>query len=454
MRTVISRILFIVFQYAGYLYLAYGVDRANFAEVLAVFAFLFAGMIIFMRRRKELVWRDIFWTALFFRAAFLLSEPRLSDDYYRFIWDGAITVSGENPYLILPEDYASTDAAKAIGIDGPIYEGMNSKGYYTVYPPVNQLLFAFCVWTGRGDPATMLLYMHCILLLFEALLLHLMRKLLEHFKFPLVFILGYAFNPLVISELTGNLHFEGAMLSMMALSVWWYLKPPISGKFGWLLAAVPLALAVSIKLTPLLLFPLIWALLRKRFIPFGIATGLTLLLTFLPFYSTELITHWQSSLGLYFRTFEFNASVYYVLRTIGEWIYGYNTIATIGPALSLLTVLSIVLLAIKVLRSKKPTATWVMEHAKWSYLVFYILSTTVHPWYAAIPAAMAVFTHRKEAWFWSFLVVFSYSHYDAGGFQEHYPWIIAEYVLLALVILAPAKMKASFKEKVLSGYPE
>ena len=316
------------------------------------------------------------------------------------------------------------------------------------------MLFAFCVWTGRGDPATMLLYFHVVLLLFEALLLHLMRRLLEHFQLPLVFVLGYAFNPLVISELTGNLHFEGAMLSMMALSVWWYIKPPISGKYSGALAAIPMALAISIKLTPLLLFPLIWTVLRKRFFLFGTVTAITLIVTFLPFYSMELIEHWQSSLGLYFRSFEFNASIYYLLRTIGEWIYGYNTIATIGPALSLLTLLLLVLLALRVWRAKKPSASWVMEHAKWSYLIFYILSTTVHPWYAIIPAAMAVFTHRKEAWFWSFLVVFSYSHYDAGGFQEHYPWIIAEYALLALVILAPAKMKVSFREKVLSGYPE
>lgn len=448
----LGRILFIAAQYAGYLYLAYGVDRANFATVLGVFIFLFGGMVVFFRRHEEMRWKDIFWTALLFRAAFLLSEPRLSDDYFRFIWDGAMTVSGENPYLVLPESYVETEAAQKMGLDGVLYEGMNSKGYYTVYPPINQILFAIPVWIGQGNLSVTLFLMHLMLLLFEALFLHLILKLLKLFQMPVVWAMGYALNPLVISEITGNLHFEGVMLMFMALAVYWYHKPPIRGKYAWMIAAVPLAFAVSVKLTPLLLFPLIWGRIGKRIFAFGAVFALALALTFVPFYSYELWGHWQSSLDLYFRSFEFNASLYYLLREIGMSIKGYNPIAVLGPSLSLLTIGSITALALWGWR-KANTPHQSASAAKWSYLVYYFLATTVHPWYAVIPAALAIFTRKKEAWIWSFLIVFSYAHYDGGGFQEHYAWIAAEYVILALVIFLPERIKTQFRQNVLNGFP-
>ncbi|MDG1261577.1 MAG: hypothetical protein P8O05_07435, partial [Flavobacteriales bacterium] len=209
MKGVVLRVVFLATTYLGYLFMGYGVDRSNFWEVSFGYLFLFVAMIMFYRNRKELSWRDLFLTAMLFRAVFLFSEPRLSDDYYRFIWDGRITAYGENPYLVYPETYVLSDEAAALGLTDALYEGMNSKKYYTVYPPLNQAMFAFCSRMGRGDPTSELFFYHLLIFFSELLFLSIMGKLLRRFSIPHTAAIWYALNPLVIVELCGNLHFEG-----------------------------------------------------------------------------------------------------------------------------------------------------------------------------------------------------------------------------------------------------
>ena len=47
------------------------------------------------------------WLAFIFRAIFILSIPNLSQDFYRFIWDGRMILEGFNPYLFTVESFIS-----------------------------------------------------------------------------------------------------------------------------------------------------------------------------------------------------------------------------------------------------------------------------------------------------------------------------------------------------------
>jgi len=450
MRSVILRVVFIAATYVGYLFMGYAVDRGNFLEVLLGYSFLFAATVVFYKHRKEFAWRDLILIAMLFRAAFLFSEPRLSDDYYRFIWDGRLVAAGENPYLILPNDFAESVRAEELGINAEIFEGMNSKQYYTVYPPLNQALFAFSSFMGFGDPMAELFFLHLIILFSDLLFLSIMVKLLRRFSIPHTAAIGYALNPLVIIELSGNLHFEGVVLTFLALAVWLYLQK----EKWWWISAVCFGAAVSVKLLPLMLLPLVAAVLKWKAIRYFFVVGVTFLIGFLPFYSFQLIEHWQASITLYFKSFEFNASIYYVVRSIGSQLVGYNPIQTVGPVLSLVTLSAILVLAFLQFRKNtthaKARFLQVAQSLKLTYLVYFLMATTVHPWYIITLAAISVFTSRKDALLWSFLVVLSYSHYDGGGFQENYIFIALEYAFLAIVILMPTSLLKKGQVKVLN----
>jgi hypothetical protein len=76
--------------------------------------------------------------ALAFRITLLIAEPSLSDDIYRYLWDGKVQSHGLNPYSYPPE------ARELEFLRDFYYEGVNHKGVRTIYPPFAQ--FFFCSW--------------------------------------------------------------------------------------------------------------------------------------------------------------------------------------------------------------------------------------------------------------------------------------------------------------------
>ena len=74
--------------------------------------------------------------ALVLRLAVFWLPPILSDDAYRYVWDGLVQAEGYNPYLHTP-DSPELEALH----DEPVYAELNSPDRYTVYPPVSQTRF-------------------------------------------------------------------------------------------------------------------------------------------------------------------------------------------------------------------------------------------------------------------------------------------------------------------------
>ena len=80
----------------------------------------------------------LFITGVLTRIGLFFSLPNLSDDFYRFLWDGTILRAGISPYGILPEEALELGLS---GLNQPFLEQLNSPDYYTIYPPLNQALF-------------------------------------------------------------------------------------------------------------------------------------------------------------------------------------------------------------------------------------------------------------------------------------------------------------------------
>lgn len=431
-------------------YLMLGVDRANFPLLIFGFALLFSAYLVLMLRPSWLSVKQMIILAVLLRLIPFFGPPTLSDDYHRFLWDGQLSVHGENPYLHLPEDLQEAASQGRYGLSESHYDALNSKNYYTVYPPLNQAFFCLAAWVGGSNEQLGLWVLQLLVLVGELLLLMLLGALLGRMALPREHLAWYALNPLVIVEVSGNVHFEGWVLTCLAASAYFMFrangKKSSRSALGFeLLAGCAFGAAVLIKLTPLMLGPLILVCfgLRRPLVSFGLAAAVTFAVGFLPFLSDaqKMVLHVQDSLGLYVRTFEFNASVYYMVRYAGMQVLGYNPIAVIGPALSVLTFLGIVGLAIAAVKTQVSGIRAVARYALYTYALYFFLATTVHPWYIVTLVGLTVFVRSWWVLAWSFLVLFSYSHYWGGGFQEHYLWIASEYLLLAVAIYLDFRSK-------------
>ncbi|MEJ8800663.1 glycosyltransferase 87 family protein [Pontibacter sp. H249] len=405
-----------------YFLLAYKTPRTDFTQLLLLYTFAFAAY-LYVANYKLNIWHSIA-AAMVFRLIFIVAEPALSDDYFRFIWDGRLLAAGINPYAHIPTYFIQPGALQVAGITTEVYKQLNSQQYFSVYPPVSQGVFWLAAKLSPESIMGSVVVIRFVLILAELGSILLLLRLLRKMGLPEKHLLLYALNPLVIIELTGNLHFEALMIFfvLLALHQLFYQRILVSG--------VAIGMAVGTKLLPLMFLPF---LLRKlgslRFIVFTAAMGVTLFFLFYPLVTYEqLINMWQS-VDLYFHRFEFNASIYYLLRWIGFKLTGYNQIAVLGPVLSMITMIAIFSLAsVKRLGSVRRLAGYMAV----ALTLYFFLATTVHPWYICTILALTVVSRFRYAVVWSGLAILTYAAYRHTPYREDLSLVSLEYALVFL----------------------
>jgi len=170
----------------------------------------------------------------------------------------------------------------------------------------------------------------------------------------------------------------------------------------------------------------------QQIVTYSVVIAIVLGMLFYPFISQPMLDNLWSSINLYFQTFEFNASIYYLVRSVGFYITGYNVIAIIGPALSGITLLVVLYLA---MRKNAVKGGELFVSMLLAVTVYFLLSTTVHPWYITTLVALSVFTKYRYALLWSFLVLLSYASYESSAFSENFYLLWVEYLLVVGIIL-------------------
>jgi alpha-1,6-mannosyltransferase len=409
-----------------YLVLGYATPRENFTQLLLLMLLAF-GLYAYITNQKLNVWHGI-GAGIFFRLLLLFAIPALSEDYARFVWDGRLLLAGVSPYLYLPTELLQSSQPAIPGLTAELFAQLNSPQYYSVYPPVLQGVFWLAAALSPDSVFGSIVVMRVIILAAETGSILLLLRLLRRMALPDRYVHIYALNPLVILELTGNLHMEALLIFFLLLALYQlhYQRH--------LVAAVPFALAVGSKLLPLMFLPFVWRRLGlKRFLGFGLVLAITLLLLFLPLLSLDVLRNFWQSIDLYFQRFEFNASVYYLLRWLGYQVSGYNQIALIGPLLSVVALVAILsMAAVKKLGSVRRLAGYMAA----ALTVYLLLATTVHPWYLTTLVALTCLSNFRFAIIWSCLAIFSYSAYRTSAYTENL-WLVAlEYTLVGLWLVA------------------
>lgn len=418
----------LVLSALAHLWLSYTVERANFTVVISLIALLFGIYFWIIRTaHTEQDYKIAFGISIGIRAALLFSVPNLSDDFYRFIWDGRLLAHGESPFAKLPSVYSPNDLA-AFGLDADLLSKLNSPNYFSVYPALCQLGF----WLGASlSPSSVfgsVVVMKLYLFLFECGTLFLLPALCAAAGIDKKNTLVYALNPLVIIELCGNLHFEAVMIFFLVLTL--YLLRSIDAaptKNSWL-AALTLSLSASAKLLPLMFLPLLTRRLGWRSGVWFSAATLSLTLLFLALVvPLSIVENFFSSVKLYFQTFEFNASLYTAARFVGNRFFEYAVVSKFGTALALVSALIIVVLALR-----RPALTMLQcaETMLFSLATYFVFATTVHPWYLTTLVALSAFSRYRFGIGWSGAAALSYAAYQSPPYQEQAWLTVIEYVVV------------------------
>jgi alpha-1,6-mannosyltransferase len=421
--------------------LGYGVQRSDFEVFFGSYLLLFASFYWLWLNRQQFSFSGFLGLAVLFRLVLLFAEPALSNDFYRFLWDGELTAYGINPYAYTPSDLTGIESFASTEYMRSLYHGMGelSQHHYSCYPPLNQVFF-FIPARAFDSIAASLVVMKVIMILADLGTIVVARKLFMHLGLDVHRTWLYALNPFVILEFTGNLHFEGVMIFFLLLAIYAWMKD------RWIIAAILLGLAIHIKLLPLMLLPFFLKKLQwRKSSGFIGVTALTVLLVGLLFLNRLYLANMLRSISSYFLHFEFNASVFYVIREIGFAVKGYDTIAFWGPFLSLVVAAGILALAVfRRYRNERDLFTGML----FALLIYYGMATTVHPWYIGMILIVSVFTPYRFGLVWSLLVMLSYSAYDGGGFNENALFIVTEYIVLVLLVLS--ELRSNRRNKMVS----
>ena len=255
-------------------------------------------------------------------------------------------------------------------------------------------------------------------------MVYLGRKLLKQLNFSPHLIFWYFLNPLVIIELTGNLHFEGVMLFFFLWALY------LCHVQKWIWGAVIYGLAISTKLIPLIFLPLFLPYLGwKRSSLFAMMAIGTVGLTTLPFISPDLVDNYSATLSLWFANFEFNASVYNIAEYFVAKAGGkpWEFIKVYGKLVSVVVV--VFLLVLTFARKKRSTGQTILMML-YVLTLYYLLTATVHPWYIIFLAVLCLFSNFRFPLFWSALVVLSYAAYSNPDYREEPVYLLIEYSLV------------------------
>jgi len=221
--------------------------------------------------------------AALFRLSIIFFPPHLSDDIYRYIWDGRVQAAGINPYRYIPAEDSLAQLR-----DDKIYPYINRRDTaHTIYPPVAEA--AFLVITRVSESVT---WMKAAMVAFEAVAVWAIIQLLVSFGFARQRVLIYAWHPLVVWEFAGSGHIDALAIAFIALTLLARRKNKETAT-GLLLAC-----ATCVKLFPVVLFPAVYkrwswkmpvafvAAVVIAYLPY-LGVGPMKALGSLPFYATE-----------------------------------------------------------------------------------------------------------------------------------------------------------------------
>jgi hypothetical protein len=405
------------------------------------------------RQPVSVRWVWIF--ALLFRLIILFNRPpTLSDDVYRYIWDGRLVNAAVSPYA------HRVDSSLLDQLASPQRELVNNAWMASPYLPAAQAVFAAVYGLAPDSPFAFQVAAVGLDLLAGWLL----TRILFLLGLPRARAIIYLWNPLVILEFAHGAHIDALMLVLVMAALWFLVRerrrssarpsqksspakrliPRIDGLASpALLAAATLTKGVPALLVPVLVWRWGWrralfcvSLIILVLVPIGLDAGWGLTG---PLDGEGLF----GALRIYATRWNYNGGLYHWLEVV---LSGYPTPGAVPPEfvgeapiraarLIVSGALLVTVLALARRARRCDDDLCLLRMVTIVFAAYLLLSTTVHPWYVTIVVPFLPFwvnrtgdeaRHHRFLWPWLFFstaVSLSYLTYlDPTNLRE-YDWV-------------------------------
>lgn len=338
-------------------------DRAAAAAVVPV-AWAWGACALFSAwaaREARVPTAALFLAAIAVRVVLVGTPPLLSDDLYRYLWEGLLLNHGGNPFLQAP--------ASVAGLDDVLRAKVNHPQLTSIYPPVALLWFRLLATVGR-TPAVA----QGAAALADLGTVWAVREVGRARGGPDWPAWLYALLPLPALEAAAGAHVDvvAVALAAIGLALW------VRGRSG--AGVLVVVLAAGAKLLPALWLP-VMATRRWRREALFAAVGVVLVVVLaLPVLGAG--PHLLSAWDLYTENWTFNGLAYPLLKPL----LGAHT-------RSVLVVAGGVAVAVAWWRLREPVGTWAVAGG-----AFALLSPTVYSWYLLWPVVPGLMRGR---WGWA-----------------------------------------------------
>jgi hypothetical protein len=190
-----------------------------------------------------------------------------------------------------------------------------------------------------------------------------------------------------------------------------------------------MGMSAALKMIPIIIIPVVkkWFGFNQAFFISSIA-GIVFMVSLTWIFISQQQNHFFESIDLYYHKFEFNASFYFLLREIGFYFGDTHPIVYAGYILMPIFGIIYVILIFK---KDEKTPKHFFITTSLILTSYYLLSTTIHPWYILSILFFSVLAGKWYGIVWSGLIFLSYSAYS-GNTELYYSMVILEYLLLFL----------------------
>lgn len=330
-------------------------------------------------------------TAALWQLPFLFKAPGVDDDVHRYLWDGRVQRLGYNPYIVVPSDPALA------GLHTPETRTLNNPEVPSPYPAGAQLFFRGVTAIHESVFALKVAFVLCDFAI-VLVLLDILRRSGEGAHW----VLAYAWNPLLATEVAGSGHVDivGVLLLLVSAAA--------LGRRWRMVAALAFGLAVAVKLLPIVLLPLYWKYVRVRD---AALAAVVVGLLYIPFLNHGRIP--IGSLGSYVQRFRFNDPVFATLEHVATPQLVVGLAALVG-------LLTAFWLRRKTLASSDAFA--------WPMAASLLCAPVVYPWYLLwmLPFARSASTVPLIIWTVSIIPTYYVWHLRTLGL----PWLVPWWIML------------------------